>query len=105
MPTMGRPWRGPAILPVDPASFELQPTVATPGEEVLLAGEGLGPQPGRVLIQINGREMDGEILGWYDLGVRWTVPHLALAQQVDADVVLIRGDGAAANPVKMTLIP
>ncbi len=94
-----------AILPVDPASFELQPTVATPGEEVLLAGEGLGPQPGRVLIQINGREMDGEILGWYDLGVRWTVPHLALAQQVDADVVLIRGDGAAANPVKMTLIP
>jgi hypothetical protein len=94
-----------AILPVDPASFELQPTVATPGEEILLAGEGLGPQPGRVLIQINGRELDGEILGWYDLGVRWTLPHLALAQQVDADVLVIRGDGAAANPVKITLIP
>jgi hypothetical protein len=94
-----------AILPIDPASFELQPGTATPGEEVLLAGEGLGPQPGRVLLQINGREMDGEILGWYDLGVRWTVPQLALARPVEADVVVIRGDGAAANPVKITLTP
>ena len=60
------------VLPVDPASFELQPKAAKPGEEMLLAGEGFGPQPGRVLVQVDGREMDGEILGWYDLGVRWT---------------------------------
>jgi len=93
------------ILPVDPASFELQPKVAKPGEEILLAGEGLGPQPGRVLVQVNGREMDGEILGWYDLGVRWTMPKLALAGAVEADVIVIRGDGAAANPVKITLTP
>jgi hypothetical protein len=93
------------ILPVDPASFELQPKAAKPGEEILLAGEGLGPQPGRVLVQINGQEMDGEIFGWYDLGVRWTVPKLALAAPVEADVVVIRGDGAAANPVKITLTP
>ena len=94
-----------AILPVDPASFELQPGSARPGEEVLLAGEGLGPQPGRVLIQVNGREMDGVILGWYDLGVRWTVPRLAPNAPVEADVVVVRGDGAAANPVKITLTP
>ncbi len=94
-----------AILPVDPASFELQPGTAKPGEEVLLAGEGLGPQPGRILIQVNGREMDGVILGWYDLGVRWTAPRLALNAPVEADVVVIRGDGAAANPVKITLTP
>jgi hypothetical protein len=93
------------ILPVDPASFELQPVAARPGEEILLAGEGFGPQPGRVLVQINGREMDGEILGWYDLGVRWTLPKLALAAPVEADVVVIRGDGAAANPLKVTLTP
>jgi hypothetical protein len=93
------------ILPVDPASFELQPTAAKPGEEILLAGEGYGPQPGRVLVQVNGREMDGEILGWYDLGVQWTMPKLALAGPVEADVVVIRGDGAAANPVKVTLTP
>ncbi len=94
-----------AILAVDPASFELQPGSATPGAEVLLAGEGFGPQPGRILIHVNGREMDGEILGWYDLGVRWTVPQFALAGPVEADVVVIRGDGAAANPVKITLTP
>jgi len=93
------------ILPVDPASFELQPKAAKPGEEVLLAGEGFGPQPGRVLVQVNGREMDGEILGWYDLGVRWTMPKLSLAAPVEADVIVIRGDGAAANPVKVTLTP
>ena len=28
---------------------------------MLLAGEGFGPQPGRVLVQVNGRELDGEI--------------------------------------------
>ena len=93
------------ILPVDPATFELKPEAAKPGEEILLAGEGFGPQPGRVLVQVNGREMDGEILGWYDLGVQWTLPRLALAGPVEADVVVIRGDGAAANPVKITLTP
>ena len=49
--------------------------------------------------------MDGVILGWYDLGVRWTVPRLALNAPVEADVVVVRGDGAAANPVKITLTP
>ena len=93
------------ILPVDPAAFELQPKAARPGEEILLAGEGFGPQPGRVLVQVNGQEMDGEILGWYDLGVRWTLPKLALAAPSEADVVVIRGDGAAANPVKITVTP
>jgi hypothetical protein len=93
------------ILPVDPASFEVQPAAAKPGEEILLAGEGFGPQPGRVLVQVNGREMDGEIVGWYDLGVRWTLPKLVLTSPVAADVIVIRGDGAAANPVKVTLTP
>jgi hypothetical protein len=93
------------ILPVDPASFELQPTTTKSGEEILLAGEGFGPQPGRILVQVNGREIDGEILGWYDLGVRWTLPKLALTAPVAADVVVVRGDGAAANPVKITLTP
>jgi hypothetical protein len=93
------------ILPVDPASFELQPKAAKAGEEILLAGEGFGPQPGRVLVQVNGQEIDGEILGWYDLGVQWTLPKLALAAPVEADVIVIRGDGAAANPIKITITP
>ena len=65
------------ILPVDPAAFEVDPVAARPGGEVLLAGEGFGPQPGRVLVVVGGQEMDAEILGWYDLGVRLALPRLA----------------------------
>jgi len=93
------------ILPVDPAAFELDPVAAKPGMEVVLAGEGLGPQPGRVLLQVEGKEIDGEILGWYDLGVRLALPKLSLAAPTQADVIVIRGDGAAANPLKITLTP
>jgi hypothetical protein len=93
------------ILPVDPAAFEIDPVAARPGGEVLLAGEGFGPQPGRALVVVGGREMDAEILGWYDLGVRLALPKLALAAATEADVIIIRGDGAAANPLKVTITP
>jgi hypothetical protein len=93
------------VLPVDPATFELKPTAARAGEEILLAGEGFGPQPGRVLVLVNGQELDGEILGWYDLGVQWTLPKLAINGPTEADVVVVRGDGAAANPMKITINP
>lgn len=93
------------ILPVDPAAFELEPAAAKPGGVVTLAGEGLGPQPGRVFIQVNGQELDAEILGWYDLGVRWTLPKLAVNAPVDAEVVVVRGDGAATNPLRLTIVP
>jgi hypothetical protein len=49
--------------------------------------------------------LEGEILGWYDLGVRWTLPKIAVAAPTDAEIVLIRGDGAATNPLKITLNP
>ena len=91
------------ILPVDPAAFELDPVAARPGGEVALAGEGFGPQPGRALLQVGGQEMDAEILGWYDLGVRLALPRLALAAPTPADVIVIRGDGAAANPLRISI--
>ena len=69
------------ILSVDPAAFELDPVAARPGAEVTLAGEGFGPQPGRVLMEVGGQEMDAEILGWCDLGVRLTLPKLAPARR------------------------
>ena len=82
------------ILPVDPAAFEVDPVAAKPGREVLLAGEGLGPEPGQVLVHVGGKEMQGEILGWYDFGVRWTLPKLAIPAPTEAEVIVIRGDGA-----------
>lgn len=93
------------VLPVDPAAFEVQPKEAAVGSEVLLAGEGLGPEPGQVLIHLGGIEMQGEIVGWYDLGVRLSLPNLPLAGPAEAELIIIRGDGAAANPLKLTLTP
>ena len=93
------------ILPVDPAAFEVEPSTASPGGEMLLAGEGLGPRPGQVLVMVNGKEVEAEILGWYDLGARFTLPKVRVAGPTAAEVVLVRGDGAATNPLKITLSP
>ncbi len=93
------------ILPIDPAAFEVEPTKATAGGEVVLAGEGFGPEPGQVLLHLGGIEMEAEILGWYDLGVRLKLPELPLAGPTPAEVIVIRGDGAAANPLQITVSP
>ena len=93
------------ILPVDPAAFEVKPSMAVAGGEVVLAGEGFGPQPGRLLVRMGGLELEGEILGWYDLGVRATLPSVPLAADTEAELVVVRGDGAAANPLTITVTP
>jgi hypothetical protein len=49
--------------------------------------------------------MEAEILGWYDLGVRMKMPELPLAGATQAELIVIRGDGAAANPLAITVNP
>jgi len=93
------------VLPVDPAAFELEPVEAAAAAEVLIAGEGFGPQPGQVLVHMAGLELEGEILGWYDLGVRVALPNLPLASPVKAELIVVRGDGIAANPLSITVLP
>lgn len=93
------------ILPVDPAAFEADPTTVQGGSDVVLAGEGFGPEPGSVIVQIGTQEIEGEILGWYDLGVRVRLPNLLMAGPAKADLIVIRGDGAAANPLQITINP
>jgi len=93
------------ILPVDPATFAAEPKQAPAGSEIILAGEGFGPQPGQVVVHLGGLELEGEILGWYDLGVRLRLPNMPLASPTAADVIVVRGDGAAANPLKVTVTP
>jgi len=58
-----------------------------------------------VLVMVNGKEVEAEILGWYDLGARFTLPEVRVAGPTAAEVVLVRGDGAATNPLKITLLP
>ena len=93
------------VLPVDPAAFELEPSTAPVGSEVVLAGEGFGPGPGQVLLHMGGIEMEAEILGWYDLGVKVALPDLPLAGPTEAELIVVRGDGAAANPLQVTISP
>jgi hypothetical protein len=93
------------VLPVDPASFSTNVTSATSGDMIDIAGEGLGPEPGEVIIQINGLELQAEIYGWYDLGVHIKLPSLPLAVETEADIVIVRGDGAVSNPVQIKVIP
>jgi hypothetical protein len=93
------------VLPIDPAAFEVDPARLPSGGEMILAGEGLGPQPGQVLVNVGGRELQAEVLGWYDLGVRINVPQVEVSEPTSADVIVVRGDGAATNPVKFTLLP
>jgi hypothetical protein len=93
------------VLPVDPATFAAEPNQAPAGSEIILAGEGFGPQPGQVVVHLGGLELEGEILGWYDLGVRLRLPNMPLASPAAADVIVVRGDGAAANPLKITVTP
>lgn len=93
------------ILPVDPATFESQPDRQAAGGEVILAGEGYGPGPGKVMLVVAGQELDAEILGWYDLGVRVRLPVLGMNAPLAAELIVIRGDGAAANPIRITIDP
>ncbi|WP_145299792.1 hypothetical protein [Planctopirus ephydatiae] len=94
------------ILSVDPAAFSLDTTATSPGTMVSLAGEGLGPEPGRVVITINNQEIDPEIYGWYDLGVQFKIPeNIPVNGVIDAQVLVIRGDGAVTNPLDLQIVP
>jgi len=93
------------VLPIDPASFAADPLGTAAGAMVNIAGEGFGPEPGQVLVQIEGVELQGEIEGWYDLGVRIRLPEMSLTSSLMANVVVIRGDGAASNPLAIEIAP
>lgn len=93
------------VLPVDPAAFSTDVDAAVVGDAVSIAGEGFGPEPGQVLLFVQGAEWEAEIQGWYDLGVRIKVPNLPLTDVTEAELVVVRGDSAAANPLKLSLAP
>lgn len=93
------------ILPVDPAAFSTDVTAAAPGTLVSLAGEGFGPEPGQLIVVVDSLQQQAEIHGWYDLGVYFKLPAVNLAGPTSAEILVVRGDGAASNPVTLTLAP
>ncbi len=93
------------VLPVDPALFSTDTEVVVSGALVNLAGEGLGPEPGKVLLSLNDMNFEAEIHGWYDLGVRIKMPELPLLDVAEATLLVVRGDGAASNPIEVQFSP
>lgn len=93
------------ILPVDPAAFSTDASAAAPNALVTIAGEGFGPEPGRLIVNINGTQTEPTIYGWYDLGVQFEVPNVPIGEPTDAEVLVVRGDGAASNPVTVRIAP
>lgn len=93
------------VLPVDPALFSADNDVVVSGAMVNLAGEGFGPEPGKVLMSLNGMNFETEIYGWYDLGVQVKMPELPLVDVAEATFVVVRGDGAVSNPIDVQFAP
>ncbi len=93
------------ILPVDPAAFAAEPGSAQPNGVIHVAGEGLGPEPGQALVVIGDQEFQAEILGWFDLGVQVRMPDFDLDAATAADLIIVRGDGAASNPLTIEIDP
>lgn len=93
------------VYPVDPAAFAADPAVGPSGRVMTIAGEGFGPEPGQALVVIGGEEVQAEILGWYDLGVQVRLPDFVMGSDAAAEVLIVRGDGAAANPVDIEISP
>ena len=54
---------------------------------------------------MNGQNTEALIQGWYDLGIRFTVPTYMLTGTVEAEVLVVRGDGAVSNPLDIQLAP
>jgi hypothetical protein len=54
---------------------------------------------------VAGQEYEAEITGWYDLGARLNLPPIPVAQPTTGELILVRGDGAAANPMKIQIQP
>jgi hypothetical protein len=92
------------ILPVDPAVFSAALDSAGNGI-VDVAGEGFGPEAGQAALELNGREIPLEILGWCDVGVQVRLPGLVTNPPTTAEIIIIRGDNAASNPHTIRIPP
>lgn len=78
-------------------------TVAA-GSPLELQGEGFGPQAGQVVLTIAGLKLNAEVLAWSELGIAVRMPQLALTSPTPVQVVVLRADGQAAQPLSLTAV-
>jgi hypothetical protein len=93
------------ILPVDPAAFSTDASAAAFGSLVSIAGEGFGPEPGEVIVTLGDRQQSAEIYGWYELGVQFRLPNIVTNDVSEAQILVVRGDGAVSNPLMLQVAP
>ena len=58
-----------------------------------------------MFLLVGDQQVQAEIFGWYDLGVQFAVPNFELTESVEVEVIIVRGDGAASNPLTVQLAP
>lgn len=90
---------------VDAALLAIESPVAPVGAEVNVAGEGIGMQPGRAIVKLGGLDMEAEVIGWSEMGLRVRLPALPLASPTDAQLIVVRADGVATPPLAMQVVP
>lgn len=80
------------------------PTVDV-GAPVELQGEGFGNEAGKVLLNVDGQELNIEVLGWSELGIAVRMPDLALTGPTPVPLLVTRADGQTAAPLPLTAVP
>jgi hypothetical protein len=93
------------VMPVDPALLVSEVQAAAPGSEINIAGEGLGAAAGQVIVKLAGLEMPAEVLGWSEMGIQIRLPSVPMVNPVDAQIIAIRADGKAIQPLALKVIP
>ena len=91
-----------------------KPATTTPEEKLLqvplgatltLQATGLGEQAGQVIVQIEKIAMPALVSEWKPDGVTATLPTVAIAENIRAELLLMKADGQLASSVKVELTP
>jgi hypothetical protein len=112
-----QPATSPSMLPTTegPAATETAKPVTTTTEEKIqqvplgatltLQAKELGEQAGQVIIQIEKIAMPALVSDWSASSVTATLPTVAIAENLRAELLLVKADGQVASSVKIELTP
>jgi|GEM_PF-3149112 len=90
-----------------PAGVEgtAQPVAVEVGSTIAIADQGLGVEPGMVLLKVNEITMACQVQQWSEKGIIATLPTLGMEQVLPAELFLIGATGDILNAVQIQLVP